>query len=67
MTPPEPIIAHIMGRDYQLVEAEDIDTCHHCAFNGFLGHCEELCINMAERHNVSPLKAMFKSVDIKAL
>jgi hypothetical protein len=67
MTPSKPIIAHIMGRDYQLVEAEGIDTCHECALSGFLGHCEETCVELATRHGIPPLRAMFKSIDIKSL
>ena len=63
----KPIIAHIMGRDYQLVEAEGIDTCHECGLNGFLGPCEEICTDLAERHNIPPLKAMFKPINTQSL
>lgn len=67
----EPIT--IMGRQVRLVEndfeldpltASDEDLaaiCKRCAFSGFLGPCEDLCCDLAQKLDFEPWKTNFKS------
>ena len=64
----------IMGRQVRLVEndieidpltASDEDfaaVCTPCAFSGFLGHCEALCVDLALKLDFDPFKCNFKKL-----